>query len=610
MHESLLVGLTLIIAIGAIGQWIAWRLRLPSILLLLILGFAVGPLTGWIDPDALFGKLLFPLVSISVAIILFEGGLSLQISELKKIGNVVWRLITAGALVTWITVTGFAHFFLGLTWSLASLFGAILIVTGPTVITPLLQHIRPSRQVSAIAKWEGITIDPVGAVFAVLVFEAILADQPGTATLQVGFALLKTIVIGVFFGFSGAWLLAFLFKRYWIPGFLQNAATLAVVIGGYTVSDLLQHESGLLTVTLLGIVLANQKSVNLKPIIDFKENLRVLLIPSLFILLTARLNIEDLVAQFNFNLLWFLAALILFVRPAAVFFSTFFSHLNWKQSFFLAWLAPRGIVAAAVSSVFALNLEMAGMEAGSIVPFTFLVIAATVTIYGLTASPVARILGVAQPHAQGVLFVGADPMVQSLAAVLKKEKIPVMLVDSNWQNISAARMAGLSTYYGSILSEHILDDLELGGIGRLVAFTNNPEVNSLATLHFAELFGREEVYQLAPPNIVENRNESVSIQLRGRILFGNNITFDFLASRFHSGSTIKATPLTDEFDLAAFKERYKKSATPLFAVDSDHQLYFFSTDSPKIPQGEIVLISMIDPETEEGLKNDRKAKKI
>lgn len=597
MTEHLLVGLASIVVLGIGAQWLAWLLRSPAILLLLIFGLTAGPVTGFLHPDALLGNLLLPLVAVSVAIILFEGGLSLSMRELPQIGRVLRTLVSVGAAVTWVVSASAAYFLLDLDLDLAALLGAILIVTGPTVIGPLLRHVRPTGPVGPILKWEGIVIDPIGAMLAVLVFEAILVGELQQATTRVVLGVVKTVLIGGVFGLLAARSLVFLLKRYWIPDFLQNPVSLMLVVGAFTVSNVLQAESGLLTVTVMGIALANQRAVSVKHIIAFKENLRVLLISTLFILLAARLQWRDL-APLGMESLAFLAVLILVARPAAVALSTVNADLNWRERMFLAWMAPRGIVAAAVSSIFALRLAEAGyVQAERLVPVTFLVIIATVTLYGLTASPVARWLQIATPHLQGVLIVGAHAWARAIASALQEEGYRVLLVDTNWANIAAARMAGLPTHYGSVLAENAPDDIALEGIGRVLALTSNDEVNALTALHFAELFGRAEVYQLSPKSDGGGDLQTVPQHLRGRLLFGADMTYTTLSDRVAAGAVIKKTPITKEFDYKAFQARYGSSAVPLFLIDNTGNLTVCTVDQPVAPKPGQTLISLIMEET-------------
>lgn len=598
LNEHVLIGLTGIIVFGIGAQWLAWRLRLPTILLLLVVGFLVGPIFGFLHPDELFGDLLFTIVSLSVAVILFEGGLSLKFSELRQAGVVIRNLVTVGALITWLLSANIAYIILDFDFELSLLLGAILVVTGPTVVLPLLRHVRPVGRVSSILKWEGIVIDPVGAILAVLVFEAILAeDQFGVVTSVILIGVLKTIVIGLILGGLGAALVVVLLRRYWVPDSMQNPVTLMVVVAVFAASNLLQEESGLLTVTLMGILVANQKQVSIRHIIEFKENLRVLLISSLFILLAARLQLADLL-QINGGTIVFLAMLIFIVRPASVWLSTLGADLNWRERLFVSWMAPRGIVAAAVSSIFGLELiEVGHPNADQLVPIIFMVIIGTVLIYGLTASWAARRLDLAQENPQGLLLAGANDLSRAIARSLQEKEFRTLLVDTNWHNISEARLEGLPTYYGNIFSESILDEINLAGIGRLLALTPNDEANSLAVLHFIEVFGRAEVYQLVPQADYYKGNRGLRSQdLRGRLLFGPQITCQVLNERFHRGATIKTTNLTQEFNYQTFQEMYGETAIPLFMINKNGRLIIRTVDEPLQPQPGHKLISLIGPE--------------
>ena len=501
-EDQVLVGLAGIAVLGVGAQWLAWRLRVPSILLLLAVGFVAGPVTGFLDPDALFGEILFPLVSLAVGLILFEGGLSLRARDLRAMGASVWSLVTVGALITWVMATWAAQVLLEFEAGPALLLGAIVVVTGPTVVGPLLRHVRPVGTVARVAHWEGIVIDPIGATLAVLVYETFpAATTAGFAeTAQaMGLEMLYTVLGGTLVGGLGALVTVVILRRFWVPDFLQSPVLLMLVAGAFTASNLMQAESGLFTVTVMGVFLANQRFVSVKHIIEFKENLRVLLIASLFILLAARVSPAD-VRELGWAGPAFVIFLILVVRPAAVFVSTMGSSLSRKERVFLAWLAPRGIVAASVASVFALRLGQAG---DGLVPATFMVIVGTVTVYGLTAAPLARRLGLSNPNPQGVVFASANPGVRAIAHAVQTAGFPVLLVDNNRANINSARMEHLATAYTSIMSEHALDAAEEAGLGRLLAMTADDDVNVLATLHFRELFGRVEVYQL-PLHVEDN----------------------------------------------------------------------------------------------------------
>jgi NhaP-type Na+/H+ or K+/H+ antiporter len=594
--ENLLLGMASIIVLGILAQWTAWRLGIPSILLLLVFGFLAGPITGFLNPDALLGDILFPVVSASVAVILFEGGLSLRLTELRTTAHVVRNLVTIGAFLTWLMSSAAAYYILNLNLSLALLLGAILVVTGPTVIMPLLRQVRTVGPIGSIVKWEGIVNDPIGAVLAVLVFEAIITTGIQAATMAVAISLLQTVLIGLVLGGVFAALLIFLLARYWIPDYLQNGVTLMFVLGVFAASDLIQKESGLFTVTLMGIILANQRYVSLKHIIEFKENLGVLLLSGLFIILSARLNL-DLLTHLGWSSVAFLATLVLIVRPVAVIISTFRSGLSWREKLFLSWMAPRGIVAAAVTSVFALELAEKGgfVRAELMVPEMFVIIVGTVTIYGLSAAPLGRWLKLAQPNPQGVMIAGAHAWAQKVGGVLQDEGYQVLLVDTNRANIHAARLAGLPVFFGSILSEFIQDEIELGSLGRLLALTSNDEVNSLAALHFIETFGRSGVYQLPPKQTETDRKETVSSPLRGRLLFGPEATYARLTQLFNAGYVIKKTKLTERFSYADYQETYNGQTLSLFLIDELGDLRIFTTENQLKPRAGHTLISLVAP---------------
>lgn len=584
MAEHILVGISLMIVIGIFVQWISWKLKLPSILILIIAGIIAGPVTEIVQPDKYFGELLFPMISISVAIILFEGGLNLKIKELLGTGKVLRNLITTGLAVTWIFATAASVFILNLDLNISILLGAILVVTGPTVIIPILKELRLSGQSNYIAKWEGIVNDPVGALLTILVFEGILAEGFNEVTTQAIWGITKTIIFATAIGAAGFWLILILIKSNLLPEALQSPVTLAVVIAVFTASNLIQLESGLFAVTIMGILLGNQKSAEVKSIVKFKENLRVLLISFLFIVLSARLNISD-ISLLDINSFIFVAILILIIRPAAVLLSTFNSKLTWKEKLMLSWMAPRGIVAAAVASLISLKLVNAGYpDSVYLAPVVFFVIVSTITVYGLTARPLGRILGLIQKDPQGVIILGAHKFAREIGKSIKHEGFDILLVDTNIMNISAAKENGLNTYYGSILSEKIEEEIDLNNYGRLLALTINKEVNSLAAIYFSEHFGKNEVYQLSVEVKGDEELKKLSEELRGRTLFGKEYSYEFLDKLFHSG-IIQTVEFKNSFSYKDFVSGQKeRKIIPLFIVTSEKKLMVYSTGSNLEPR--------------------------
>ncbi len=602
---DLLLYLALVPTLGVTAQWLAWRTQLPGILLLLLFGVILGL---WVQPDAYLAEvtggnatsgpnILFPLVSLSVAIIMFEGGLSLKLGELREAGSAALRLVSIGAILTCVLTTISAHYILGFHWRISLLLGAILVVTGPTVIGPLLRQVRPSRRVATTLKWEGIVIDPVGAVLAVLVFEEVLVHASDLSFGSAIWTLGEIVVVGVTLGVAGGMLMTTAFRHFLIPDNLHGVATLACTLILFAVSDTLAHESGLITVTVLGIWLTNQKHFDVEHIIELKENLRTLLIGCLFIVLGSRVNLMDV-----WNLGWpgllFLLSLILVVRPISVFVSLAGSPLNFREQAFIAGLAPRGIVAAAVSSVFALQLERSGTladvpGADQLATVTFLVIVGSVAVYGLAASPFAKFLGLADNANHGVLIAGADAWVRDFATELKGLGIPVVLVDTNYTKISQARMSGLKGVCANVLNEHAREELQLNGIGRLLAMTQNDEVNSLAIRVFRTLFDRKGLYQLTFKSQSDRGNRGMTKNLLGRELFRSGMTFSKFRDLHAAGAMFKVTKLTDSFTYNDFIEIYGDEPVLMCVLKDEHNLAMNTISDPLTPVAGQTIISFV-----------------
>lgn len=601
MTEHVLIALAAVLVLGVGAHWLAWRVRVPAILPLLVVGLLVGPgalaVTGrkLLDPDALFGGLLLPCVSLSVAVILFEGGLSLRLSELKDVGHVVRNLCSVGALITWGLAALLAWGLGLLAPALALLLGAILTVTGPTVIGPLLQHVRLRGPAATILKWEGIVVDPIGAILALLVFEVAQATTLEHGAAAAAVAFVSTIFVGGVAGALGGMFLVECIRRHWCPDFLENAVALMVVVGSYAASNSLQDESGLLAVTVLGIAVANRlREQELRHIVEFKENLKVLLLSSLFVVLAARLGVVDLAAALSWRSFLFVAVLIVVIRPLAVLASTRGSRLSRQERLYVAAMAPRGIIACAVSAVFALRLDEAGHpEALALPSLTVLVIVVTVSVYGLLSAPLARRLGLADPNPQGLLLLGAHPWARNVAQALKNAGAEVLLIDNNYANVAQANIEGLRALHANVLSEYVISELDLGGIGRLLAITPNDEVNALATERLGHVFGRVNVFQLAPRALGSSKHDPTHHH-RVHYLFGAEETFWRLSERFESGAALKTTRLGPEFTYAAWRATYGADGLPLFVL-SRGRVEVFATDLTPHPANGDVLVSLVTP---------------
>ena len=586
----------LLASIGVLSlfcQWLAWRVRMPAILFLLAGGIASGPVLGYLNPEDVFGDLLFPMVSLAVAIILFEGSLTLRFAEIRGHGKMVRNLLPIGAIVTGTIGTLSAHYILGISWEIALLFGAISIVTGPTVIAPLLRSVRPSSKLANILQWEGIIIDPIGALLAVLVFEGIVSWGQGNVFGHSLYIFAKTIAVGALIGAAAGYLNGQVLRKHWIPQYLHNAGTLTFMLGVYALSNELAHESGLLTVTIMGLWMANMKQVPVDSILEFKESLSVLLISALFIILAARIEFSA-IADLGWGLAWVLAILMLIARPLSIFLSAIGTSLNWREKLFLSWIAPRGIVAAAVSALFAFQLQKVGYEgAGALVPLVFMLIIATVTIQSLTARPLANLLNVTEPAEFGFLILGANPVARMIGLALKKHEVPVVLADTNWENVRQARMENLQVYFGNPVSEHASNQLDLTGVGNLLVISPYKHMNSLATYHFLDWFGDNSVYSLAEGDQDQKARHQTAEKIQQTRGLFNGVSYAKLASLASQGYSVKTTELSDEFSYQNFLDKYQSQALVLFMFDGKGRITPVKSMDKLKPDEDSTLISLV-----------------
>jgi len=582
-----LLTIALLLAIGAAMQWLAWRLRVPAILFLLLAGFGIGPVLGWFDPDNTFGDLFRPLVSLAVGIILFEGGLTLRFDELRGAGRVVTNLCTIGAAVTWLLTTLAGVWIVGVDFEVALLVGAILVLTGPTVVIPLVRHVRPRPPLGPILRWEGILIDPIGAVLALFVLEA-LTGEGGAVAIALGIG--KTLLYGGGLGAFAGWALARALEQFVIPDRLHVPVTFGAVGMTFALANTLQPEAGLLAVTVMGILLANRSKLDIDHVLEWHEPLVTMLLALLFVTIAARLELETL-TSLGVRAVLFTVALIVVVRPLAVLVSTLGSSLPWRQRTFLMAMAPRGIVVAAVSSEFSLHLDHFEVQGGQeVIAMVFPAIVLTVIAYGFGARPLARLLKVAQANPQGVVLVGADLLGRELGHALQEQGIEVLLVDTNHSHTSTARTSGLPTWQGSVLSHRFTEEAELAGIGHMLALTPSDEVNRLALEQFLPTFGRAHLFRVAPAN------EKPAEGHTGRVLFTKAMSADALRDLLHGGARIRATKLTEQFGPEEYREQYGDGATPLFVVTADKRLQIVTTDAPAQLKAGVTVLALVTRE--------------
>lgn len=582
---------TLVALIGLLGigsQYFAWRFNLPAIVLMAVAGLLAGPILGVVQPARDFGVFLQPLVSIAVAIILFEGGLSLDFKELRHAGSAVLRLVIPGIPLAWGLGALAAHHLAGLSWPVAILFAGILVVTGPTVIMPLLRQAHLSARPRTVLKWEGIVNDPLGALLAVLVFEYLSFAGEGRGlgeiALWMGFASLVAGVIG--FAFARA--IAFIFPRGLVAEYLKAPFLLCAVLACFALAEMVEHETGLLAVTAMGVTLANARMSSIDELRRFKENIAVLMVSGVFVILTATLERQYL-TSLDLGLVLFVAAMLFLVRPASIWLSTIGSPLNLKERLLIGWIAPRGIVAVGVSGFFALRLQELGYrDAAQLVPLSFAIVFATIIAHGFTIAPLSRALGLSTKSAPGVLIVGSSPWSVSLAKTFVNLEIPVTIADTSWHRLRLARLANVPIYYGEILSEVTEHRFDLQSFGTLLAVTGNEAYNALVCSEFAPEIGRSNVYQLGAAE--SDDPHGLSFTVRGSTLFQSGISLDELLKRHFAGWTFQRTKLSEKFGLDDYLKERDEEAETLFVLRKSGVLAFATgVGRPKCQPGDTIV---------------------
>ncbi|WP_299619868.1 sodium:proton antiporter [uncultured Tenacibaculum sp.] len=509
-----------IIILGILAQWFAWKLKIPAILPLILIGLLVGPVAAeyfnegskWIEPiwngkKGLFpGEGLFYFVSLAISIILFEGGLTLKKSEIRNVGPVITKLITLGSVVTFFGAGIFAKYIFDLSWEMALLFSSLIIVTGPTVISPILRNIPLKKDVAAVLKWEGILIDPIGALVAVLVFEFISVGGDSGFTQTALIEFFKIVLFGTTLGFIFAKGLIFIVNRKFVPHYLLNVVSLSMVLLVFVLSDLLAHESGLLAVVVMGMVIANSKLKSFDELLYFKESLTVLLISILFILLAANMNMSELMLIFNWKTVVLFALVVFIVRPLAVFLSTHKSTLQLNEKIFISWVGPRGIVAAGIASLFGTKLMKQNVPGAEyITPLVFMIVLGTVLLNATTARMLAKMIGVFLKKSEAIVFVGASRSARLIADYLKQNNRRVILLDSNKDYVNDAKEMGIEAFNIDIYNDNLDDNVELNDVGYLIAMTGSDVINKYALERFSDIYGEMGAYRLATSREVASK---------------------------------------------------------------------------------------------------------
>jgi NhaP-type Na+/H+ or K+/H+ antiporter len=530
------VGLIVLLAVGS--QVLASRLRIPALIILLPAGFTAGALTTDVNPQRLLGPAFQPLVSLAVAVILYDAGLALDLAKLRgHTRRVVRRLITVGVPVTWAFGAVFAGLLLGMSAQAALMIGAILVVSGPTVVGPLLRFIRPTERLQRVLAWEGSLIDPVGGILGAVVFHAVLAStRPGLGYQLAQFLI--SVAIGIAGAVAGVALLWFCLRKLDLGEVLGTTAQLACVIAVAAVCDIARDDAGLIAAVLMGLALANLRGFDVPARRPFFETLVQLIIGVLFVSISATVTPES-VRHLVLPTLGLVAVLVLVTRPLVAFLATARTDLTTGERRFTGWMAPRGIVAAATASTFGTGLAAHHVGgAAKILPVTFLVIVATVALYGLTAVPVARRLGVTRSARARPLLVGGDPWVIDLACTLRSVGLDAVMWAASQDQRDQIRQAGLELAPGELFASATARGAELEGITAVLLLTDEDDFNALASTVLAGNI-ETQVYRLAPR---QPSHGVVAPYTGGETVFAPSLTRYDIAVRHASGARTSTAP--------------------------------------------------------------------
>ncbi|TFF18727.1 sodium:proton antiporter [Jiella endophytica] len=600
MHD-LAMQLAIIGIAGIASQWLAWRLQIPAIVMLLGVGLVFGPLTGLMNPREDFGELYTPLVSTAVAIILFEGGLTLNLREIRETSTAVRRVVLVSGPMVWLMTALAAHYVGDMAWPVAIILGALLVVTGPTVIMPLLRHARLRTRPGSILRWEAILNDPVGALFAVIAFEAYLVLRGAHDAEHLILTTVAAIVLAILGGIVAGRALTTFFARGHAPEYLKAPILLAVVVGMNALTNLLLEEAGLLTVTVMGVTMANARLASLAELRKFKETITVLLVSGLFIILTASLQ-RSVILSLEWRVVVFLALVLLVIRPIAIFVSTIGAGLGFRERLLVSWIAPRGIVAVAVAGLFGTTLSRIGLEdADRMVAYTFAVVAATIILHGFSLRPLAQLLDLRVTNRPGILIVGASRFSIALARRLKAQEVPVLIADANWSHVSEARLAEVDVWFGEILSEEAHHSLDLSRFDHMIAATDNDAYNALVCTDFGAEIGRSEVFQIgstAGSQQTSGARHAMHFTIGGMPLFKPPRSYNDLRDNVIDGWTFQATRLTAEFRLEQFHESRPEGTLPVLWIKPSHEIVFAVGEGAGEPATGDTIISFGPPRAE------------
>ncbi|SEN39093.1 sodium/proton antiporter, CPA1 family [Peptostreptococcus russellii] len=608
MNFSTTFAVAMIVLLGVLSQWVAWKISKPAIVIMSACGLIVGPILNLIVPAELIGDGMYKsIISLSVALILFEGSLSLNFEEIKDTRLTIKRIVTIGAFIAWILGSLSAYFFAGLSLTTSLVIGAILIVTGPTVILPLLRQAKLDKKVSSILKWEGILVDPLGAILAVFSFElAGVFTSPSSANvhnlIQFGIGIIVAVIIGFLIGLLTGKAL----REDYFPEYLKAAMVLCLVIVAFTLSELFSHETGLLAVTVMGVVMANMKIPTLDDILHFNENISIILTSSVFIMLTASLSRDVLLNIFQPGIILFVLAMLFIVRPLSIWISTIGTDISNKERALVGWIAPRGIVALTVTGYFStLLVEEGYQDAEMLLALTFALVIVTVIAHGFSIQPLAKKLGLAHDGKPGLLIVGANTFSVALAEFLKDENIPTLTVEYNDRYLNHAIERGIEYHQGEILYEVANYNLDLVIYKKMLLNTPIPLYNVLVSKQFSTKMGRANIclVNVLGDKLKDNFKELNHIDVPR--LGDYRATYLKLIGLINEGYSFNKIQITEDFTEEDYYENMDYRRVNLFVMTKLGDIEFFTTiKHPKVSVGDYIVSLAPDEIHDEGKDQD------
>ena len=577
MENLELIIIVAVLGLGIFSQWFAWRIQWPSIVIMSIVGLLIGPVLGIVNPGEALGDLYSPLISLAVAIILFEGSSSLDIREIKDVSKSVFRIITGGAFIAWILGSLSAHYIAGLSLEVSFIIGGLFVVTGPTVIIPLLRNAKLQPRTAAVLKWEGIIVDPAGPLLALFAYEVIKvmthAHLGPDYLLNFFVSALLAGVLGFLIGF----IISIAANKGMFPEYLKSPIFLAFVLICFTIAEMIMHETGMLAVTVMGLTIGRAKKhvSSIGNIHHFVEGISVLLTSTVFILLTASLARETIAQIFTWPIIAFVLVMLFVVRPLSIWLPTIGTELTRAEKTLIGWIAPRGIVALTVAGYFATILEEDGYrDAATLTALTFALVFVTVCAHGFTLGPLAKKLGLSNQDSQGVVIVGASSFAIALSKKLKEMGVDVLIVDSSKGRLRPAEKYGIETHEGEILSEHAQFEADLSPYNTILAMTIDSSYNVLVTQSFAPEFGYHNTFSLPASRESSVSQENLSSAAKAHLLFDEKAIFTELNRKINTNYTIETITINPENNVTEVS--LFEDATPLFVKKKNDKIVFIT----------------------------------